>query len=882
MPPRYKLKHTFWLTVLCLLALLPLHLQAQQVESSLPKQAVRKLAPPLQGVTRELPAASYRIKVSDKQGFYTWLHQQQLDVRVSDTGNQPNTLLVIGIKPSQLLQLAASPEVLYIDKSHRQAIEELELRDADFVVNNVYAAQAEFPELTGQGMAVSVKEYAFDPEDIDLQGRVINPQSMEGNRSPHATTMATLIAGAGNTGPNGRGVTQHALIAHSSFEELFPDKSETLLTQGISVQNHSYGVGVENYYGLEAQAYDQQSYQHPELLHVFSSGNSGDKSETSGTYANLPGIANLTGQFKTSKNTLSVGALDPDGQVGMLSSRGPAYDGRIKPELVAHGAGGTSQAAAVVSGIVLLVQQSYQAQYGSLPPASLVKAALINSADEVGNPGPDFVSGFGNADALGALRAIQAKQFRLDAVATGQSRSIQLKVPTGVRRLKATLVWHDPEAEPNAERALINDLDLVLRHTASGKIWRPWVLSTYPHPDSLHRQARRSIDRLNNVEQITLDAPAAGTYTLQVTGYNVPQGAQEFSLVYELEQGIEWLYPVAASTVQAGQPNRVAWQAGTVTGTATLQYRLQASDTWYTIAEDVDLRQGSYTWQTPDTAAVAQLRILTKGMDLQTEAFILARPTDLRIGFNCEEQVMLHWSKQPNAQEYQLFQLGATHLEALLRTTDTLAIIDRSALQGSYLAVAPLIQGTQATYGRSITAEAETSPCYISSFQPSQLVTPDVARFSLSLSTTHQLGFLRLERLEKDGFKTVHAGTPSSSLRYQFIDESPIPGRNIYRASVTTTDGKMIYSQDETVIHTPKNFVQVYPNPVRAGETVFVAVESETVKVQVFDRLGRFVQESQETGMLKELHTKGLPPGLYIIRLTNEKGAVLSGKMLLQ
>ncbi|MBF8963463.1 S8 family serine peptidase [Pontibacter sp. FD36] len=882
MPPRYKLKQTFWVPVLCLLALLPLHLQAQQAASPLPKQVIRKLAPPLQGVTRELPAASYRIKVSDKQGFYTWLHQQQLDLRVSDTGDQPNTLLVTGIKPSQLLQLADSPKVLYIDKPHRQAVEELELRDADFVVNNVYAAQAEFPELTGQGMAVSVKEYAFDPEDIDLQGRVINPQSMEGNRSPHATTMATLIAGAGNTGPNGKGVTQHTFIAHSSFEELFPDESETLLAQGISVQNHSYGVGVENYYGLEAQAYDQQSYQHPELLHVFSSGNSGDKSETSGTYANLPGIANLTGQFKTSKNTLSVGALDPDGQVGMLSSRGPAYDGRIKPELVAHGAGGTSQAAAVVSGIALLVQQSYRAKYGSLPPASLVKAALINSADEVGSPGPDFTSGFGNADALGALRAIQAQHFKLDAVATGQTRSIQLKVPTGVRRLKATLVWHDPQAEPNAEQALINDLDLVLRHTSSGKSWRPWVLSTYPHPDSLHRPARRSIDRLNNVEQITLEAPAAGTYTLQVTGYKVLQGPQKFSLVYELEQGMEWLYPVAASTLTAGQPNRLAWQTGTVTGIATLQYRLQASDTWHTIAEGIDLRQGSYTWQTPDTAALGQLRMLSKGMDLQTETFILAKPADLRIGFNCEEQVMLHWSRQPNAQEYQLFQLGATHLEPLLKTVDTLAIVDRSLLQGNYLAVAPLIEGTQAAYGRSITAEVETSPCYISNFQPRQLVTPDVVRFSLSLSTTHQLGYLRLERLEKDGFETVHAGTPSSSLRYQLIDNNPVPGRNVYRASVTTTDGKMIYSQEETVIHTPKNFVQVFPNPVAAGETVFVAVESETVKVQIFDRLGRFVQESQETGMLKELQTKGLSPGLYIIRFTNEKGAVVSGKMVLQ
>ncbi len=69
-----------------------------------------------------------------------------------------------------------------------------------------------------------------------------------------------------------------------------------------------------------------------------------------------------------SKNTLSVGAVDSQGKVSPLSSRGPAYDGRIKPELVAYGEGGTSEAAALVSGVSLLLQQAYREQQNHLPP----------------------------------------------------------------------------------------------------------------------------------------------------------------------------------------------------------------------------------------------------------------------------------------------------------------------------------------------------------------------------------------------------------------------------------------------------------------------------------------------------------------------------------
>ncbi|WP_299703579.1 S8 family serine peptidase [uncultured Pontibacter sp.] len=882
MPPLYKLKHAHWVSLLWLIALaLPCRLQAQQPGKSEAQQLqARKLAPHLQHVTRVALEAAYRVQVRDKQAFYTWLKQQKLQVKVKVTPHDRNTLLLSGINATQLQLLLSSPAVLYIDKPNRRAIEELELKDADFVANNIYAAQAAFLGLAGQGMGVSVKENAFNATDIDLLGRVLSPESIGDNRSQHATTMATLIAGAGNSGPNGKGVTQHTLIAHSSFEELYPDNSQNLLSQGISVQNHSYGVGVENYYGLEAQAYDRQSHQHPEMLHVFSSGNSGDKAETTGAYANLLGIANLTGQFKTSKNSISVGALEPSGEVGIRSSRGPAYDGRIKPELVAHGTGGTSEAAAVVSGIALLVQQAYKESYDKLPPASLVKAAMINSAEDVGRPGPDFESGYGSTDALGAISTIENQRFVLSSLLQGETQTIQLSVPTGTHLLKATLVWHDLEAEPNAEKALLNDLDLKLQRNASAQSWLPWVLSTYPHADSLRLPARRGTDRLNNIEQITVAQPSAGSYTLTVSGHRVQQGPQAFSLVYELERGMQWLYPTAGATLLSGQPALLSWQGILPNGTGRLEYRLAGSEGWQTISENLTLREQRYTWAIPDTVAVAQLRLSSGTTEIVSEEFMLSCPISPQVGFNCDNQVMLHWPSLPNVQQFQLYRLGETHLEPLLTTMDTLALLDKSMLQGGYIALAPVLQGRQAQYGRSIQLQEGGLGCYVTSFLPRQFVM-DTVRLDLEISTLYQLASLSLERLESGGFKTVNTLFPVTQRQLTFSDSRPQPGRNIYRVKVETTTGKTFYSQQEDVIYASQDFMQVYPSPVAAGQPFFVAINGDAAHIQLYDQVGRLKLETSVTGVLKEVQTKGLTKGLYIIRAKTETGYLLSGKVLL-
>src|SRR6185436_2781729 len=132
---------------------------------------------------------------------------------------------------------------------------------------------------------------------------------------------------------------------------------------------------------------------------IFSAGNSGSQTPVDGEYQNIAGYCNLTGSFKQAKNILVVGSVDSFYSVPILSSKGPAFDGRIKPELVAYGNDGSSGAAAITSGTALVTQSVYEAAHNNLLPANaLVKAIIINSADDVYTKGPDYFSGFGNVN----------------------------------------------------------------------------------------------------------------------------------------------------------------------------------------------------------------------------------------------------------------------------------------------------------------------------------------------------------------------------------------------------------------------------------------------------------------------------------------------------
>ncbi|NEM96876.1 S8 family serine peptidase [Pontibacter burrus] len=848
---------------------------AQQQPSAKPFH--NRLAPGLQQSIRSHNAV--RVQVKDKAQFLLWLSENNIQSNVQHTKSD-RIVTLSNVSEKTLQQLANSPHVTYIDKPNRQAREEIELRDADFSINTIYASLGAFPQLNGQQMAVSIKEGAFDPNDLDLKGRAISPEIFGDEFSIHATTMATIIAGAGNTGPKGKGIAPYARLGFSDFAELFPDQSQDLLSKNIHLQNHSYGVGVENYYGLESAAYDRETYHNPTLLHVFSSGNSGDKADETGNYAHITGFANLTGQFKNSKNTLSVGAVEADGQVGVLSSRGPAYDGRVKPELVAHGKGGTSEAAAVVSGVALLAQQAYKEKYNALPPAALIKAVLINSADDAGKPQVDFETGFGNTDALGAIQTIEQARFFQAEVAHAAENLHLITVPAGTQLLKATLVWHDTEGNPEAASALINDLDLELINVATGQTWKPWVLSSYPHPDSLALPAKRRTDRLNNVEQITLELPAAGSYQLKVRGYNLPAGRQSYSLAFEFSSGIAWVYPVKGLSLQAGANNRIRWQ-GAGTEPARLEYKLSGSNEWQLLADNLPVDAQHYDWKTPDIITQAELRLTSNSNTATSGPFILSKQLKLNVGYNCDDQIMLHWPELLNVKEYQLWQVGSTHPELLTTTADTLIILSRNETQAlpEYVSVAPVIAGVAAQSSGAIAFSQLGVACYVKRFMPEQFVAKQAA-LQLELSSLYKVASLTLERISGNNYEAIQTIAPVTQLNYSLLDSSPALGKNLYRVKITTTEGKAFYSHTEEILFTNDSFVQIYPNPVPAGQPFYIAIAADVAVVQLYDALGKLVYASEEFGMVKEIPTNKLRNGLYIIRIKTENGTVLSGRVL--
>ncbi|HSB92343.1 MAG TPA: S8 family serine peptidase, partial [Flavitalea sp.] len=389
----------------------------------------------------------------------------------------PGKVIMLELPFTRINELFGKTDLIEFIDARPAPVEETHINGFDRTANGLNLMRVKYPRYNGEGLVVSIKERRFDTSDIDLKNRIIFSGLEAETMTTHASQMATMIAGGGNSSDFSLGAAWGAGVSSSSFETLLPDAIESYVNSKISVQNHSYGTAVENYYGADAAAYDASVRELPYLLHVFSAGNSGDMTPGTGTYTGIAGVANITGSFKMAKNILTIGATDSLSKLESRSSRGPAYDGRIKPELVAYGHDGSSGAAAIVSGIALTLQQAYKEKEGKLPDASLVKAVIMNTADDVGKPGPDFESGYGAANGLHALQAVDSGWYASGRTTAGEDKNHLIRIPAGVAKLKVMLTWSDPEAEANAVKALVNNLDVEVSNSSS-MVFKPWILHT--------------------------------------------------------------------------------------------------------------------------------------------------------------------------------------------------------------------------------------------------------------------------------------------------------------------------------------------------------------------------------------------------------------------
>ena len=864
--------------MLCILLLLAGY--AQQKKQ--PLTNVEKLPPDLQQLYKNkvLPdPLTLQVLYTDSAEFTNWCKQNAVSAVIRNDLHIAKITLSTAAAFEKLLSNSA---VLFVAQQ-QIAKEETLLSRFDLSTNHITKTHGAFPQATGSGQNISLKENIFDSTDIDFTKRWFSTTYRSPTRSDHATFMATMSAGGGNSWHLGKGVAYKAGITGASFASLVPEPMAYYRQNNISVQNHSYGTGIENYYGADAAAYDATTWQEPGLLHVFSAGNSGTQTSTAGNYAGINAYANITGSFKMSKNSICVGATDSFLNLEAPSSRGPAYDGRIKPELVAFGEDGSSGAAALVSGAALLLQQVYKMQTGLAMPAALAKAVLINGATDIDTPGPDFASGFGSLNTYDAMKHIIENKYVLNTIPAGGEYTFSIAVPANTSRLNLTLCYTDTPATANASRALTNDLDITITN-GSGQTWQPWVLTTAAHKDSLALPARRGRDSINNCEQVTLEAPVAGTYTIRVRSVKQLTSRQEFAIAWQATaaNSFEFTHPNKNNAVTAGQRGLVRWQSSYAAGTTgQLQYQLNNGN-WVTAGSNIALNKQLYVWDTPDSIATLRYRMITGLQTYLSDTCVLSKRLPVFVGYNCPDSMLIYWNKIPQANAYQVYQLKDSFIQPIKIITDTFFTSAVNGLASRQFAVEPLISNRAAIKSYTFDFSSQGVACYFTALTVSPF--GNGLRAEGTLGTAFGLKQVVIQRLEQQVFvdKTATVVSPAS-LQMVYDDLQPLRGNNTYRIKIILNNGLIYYSQPETAFWFEPNNFFVYPNPAGRQQTVIcISSETEPVQAVLYDMAGRPCMRSTLYNGNNPLPVKQLPAGTYILVLRNAAQITERHKIILQ
>lgn len=527
-----------------------------------------------------------------------------------------------------------------------------------------------FRNLTGDSVKIGIWDGGTVGPHLDFAGRLVLAEPY--SSTDHGTHVAGTMAGAGLIDPYARGMAPKASIYSYYYDgDVNAEVTSAISTYGITMTQNSWGYGngfvdcvVKDPYNSNSRGQDINIQNNPTLVHVHSSGNS--QTVCAGGWGTTTG--------KAAKNTLVVANVNSSDAISGSSSFGPVQDGRLKPEISGLGTSvysttpnntytagysGTSMATPGVSGTIAQLVQRYRQLNGySTPPASLMKAVSCNTAKDLGVAGPDYKYGYGRINGVQAVRALESNRYKIDSVGTAGTKSFSISVPANAKRLRVMICWTDPAGAANADPALVNDLDLTVIDP-SVVTWNPWVLD----PALPENAATRAADHLNNIEQVTIENPASGTYFLNVDGYAVPVGAtQVYSITWEIESAyIEVTYPNGRDVFAPTSTEVIYWDHLGLTGNQTIQYSLNNGASWTNISTSVSSTTSRYSWSVPSVVSSQALIRITSGAlsDVSDSMFsILGSPGGLAVTAGCVSgEVSVSWSAVTNATHYDVMQL---------------------------------------------------------------------------------------------------------------------------------------------------------------------------------------------------------------------------------
>ncbi|KAB1067738.1 S8 family serine peptidase [Tamlana haliotis] len=566
---------------------------------------------------------------------------------------------------SELETITSLPYVQFIGVKQRDFVNEsLDYRNTSSRVNYL---NSDYNGLNynGAGVVIGLGEDEIVGDHIDFKGRVAEAGTSDSSGSnDHKIIGLQNMGGAGNLDPSNRnnawGATLLSLRINTDYVGLYS-------SHDLRYTNHSIGTYVvQGGYDSRARAHDLRIESLPNHMVSYSSGNSG--SSTGISPYPFPNWANISGAFKESKNQITVGAISPEDVIESFSSRGPMYDGRIIPQLVDEGADGTSFSSPKVTGQFAVLAQAYKDKNGGTEPeSSLLRAVVMNTADDLGNPGPDYIYGYGRPNLRRAYNILDKNQYMTSTVAHGATNNHSITIPDNVKQVRVMVVWPDVAASVNADVALINNLNLSLTAPSSTS-YNPWVLDSSPSVASISAPATRGVDNLNTIEQVTLDNPVAGSWTINVNGNNVPLGPQKYFVVYEyLYEELQIAFPLENQKFTSGKTYYIRWDSYGSSDTFNLSYELNNSGTWIEIESGYDATKRVYKWLAPDVShGINTIKFKVERNALSSISGVNQIgdiPENFRIIKVCDDVVSLKWSELPGATAYKVYRLGAEYME---------------------------------------------------------------------------------------------------------------------------------------------------------------------------------------------------------------------------
>lgn len=597
-------------------------------------------------------------------------------------------ILELRIPVSRIGELALLPFVQYVQAVPKKDIPVNDHSTVNSRANVLGSTSSGNRNLHGEGVVIGIGDNADPLLHVDFTNRIINREAVEVSGSHGLHVMGT-IGGAGIINEKYKGYAPKATILAHYYSNILAFLPTYVKDYGMVVTNNSYGNDVtscESFgtYDLYSQMLDQQAFQMPYLQNVFAAGNSGTS-----TCSPFPtGFGNVLGGYQSAKNIISVGNTTLEGSISESSSRGPAKDGRIKPEIVAQGtsimstiptnayilSSGTSMSTPAVTGSIALLYQQYRKLNGGANPKNgLVKALVCNGGMDKGNAGPDYKYGFGWINLLRSVKMMESRSYENDSLTNRSSKTHTISVPENTAQLKVMLYWNDPAAAILSSQTLVNDLDLEVTSPSSLKTL-PKLLDAAPA--NVNNPATTGADHINNIEQVVIDKPGAGNYTVTIKGTAINQNPrQEYFVVYDIvpvETTIT--YPVGNEHVVNGETMYINWDSfGNDTNGFSVQYSVDNGSSWIDINTAVDPGLRQLAWTIPAvTTNQAKIKITKNGTNQvsMSEAFtIVGVPTPTLNPVQCEGYIAMNWDAVPGATDYEVMMLQGDEMVSVATTT---------------------------------------------------------------------------------------------------------------------------------------------------------------------------------------------------------------------